>query len=87
MTAPRIVERFDIVGYVNRGQGAGIVDPLLDSFFLEAGEERLSNRVVPTVSSATHAGLEPVLATEATPIVAAVLASSLHSEPWPPSVI
>jgi len=31
-------------------------------FLLEAGEEGLSNCVVPAVSSSTHAGLEPVFA-------------------------
>jgi hypothetical protein len=74
VTASGIVKRFDVVGNINGRHGAGIVDPLLDSFLLEAGEERLGNRVVPTVGAATHAGFKPVFPAEAAPVVAAVLA-------------
>ncbi len=42
MTAPEIVKRFNVAGNVNDRHGSGIVDPLLDSFLLEAGEERRS---------------------------------------------
>ena len=34
--APRIVKRFDVVGNINGRHGAGIVDPVLDPFLLEA---------------------------------------------------
>jgi hypothetical protein len=73
VTAPRIVERFDVIGNVSGRHGSGIVDPFLDSFLLETGEERLSNRVDPTVSSATHAGLESIFPAEAAPIFTPIL--------------
>jgi hypothetical protein len=75
VTAPRIVKRFNVVGNINGRHSAGIVDSLLNSFLLEAREERLGNCVVPTVGSTAHAGFKPVFPTEAAPIVAAVLAS------------
>ena len=75
VTASGIVKRFDVVGNIDGRHGAGIVDPLLNSFLLEAGEERLGNRVVPTVGPTAHAGFKLVFPAEAAPIVAAVLAS------------
>ncbi len=78
MAAPWIVKRFDVFGNVNGRHLASSVDPLLDSFFLEAGKEGLRNGIVPTVAPSTHAGLEAVLLAEATPVVTAVLTSLIR---------
>jgi TIR domain len=88
VTTPRIVERFNVIGNVNGCHVSGMVDPFLDSFLLEAGKERLCYRVIPTVTTSAHAGLESTFPTEATPIVTAVLAPLIRVDDralWPAS--
>jgi transposase InsO family protein len=46
VTSPRIVERFDVIGNVNRRHLASVVYTLFNSLFLEACKERLGNCIV-----------------------------------------
>jgi hypothetical protein len=57
MTLPAypIVERLNVVGNVYIGELSVLVDPLLDSFLLQAAEEGFSDRIIPTVPSSAHA--------------------------------
>jgi hypothetical protein len=68
-----IVEHFHIIEDVCSRERACSVDLLSDSLLLEAAEERFSNGIIPTVASATHAGIELVRFAEAGPVVASVL--------------
>src|SRR5690606_2088446 len=70
-----IVKDFNVVKDIGTGQITGFVDTLADSFLLQATEERLSNSVVPAVSTATHARLQVVGLAEALPVIAAILAA------------
>ena len=56
MAAHRIVERFDMVGDVRQRKRSGLVDLLLDPFFLQAAKKGFGHGVVPAVSLAA---LEP----------------------------
>lgn len=73
VTAYLIVERLDVLGHLCCCQISVLVDSLFDVFLLQAAEERLGNGIIPTVTSSTHTGLELVGATEAPPIVTAIL--------------
>ena len=89
VTTLRIIERFDVIGNVHCCHVSGMVDPFLDSFLLEAGKERLGYRVIPTVTTSAHAGLESIFPTEATPIVTAELAPLIRVNDralWPTSL-
>ena len=66
-----IVEHLDVFEDVCLGEIACSVDLLPDSLLFQAAEERLRNRVVPTVPSAAHAGVELVCFAETDPVVAA----------------
>jgi len=87
MPTPGDCKRIDVISHIDRRHLAGIGDTLFDSLLVEAAKEGFGNCVVPTVASSAHAGLGSVFTAEATPIITTVLASLLHSEPWPPSVI
>ena len=73
VTSGPIVERVDVVRDVRDRELSVLVDLLLDSLFFQAAEEGLSDRIVPTVALAAHAGLEMIRPTEATPRIAAEL--------------
>ena len=67
------VEHFDVVIDVGTRQITVFLNALFDALLFEAAEEGLCHRIVPAVALAAHARLEVVLATEALPVVAAVL--------------
>lgn len=68
-----IVEHLDVIEDIGTSQITCFVHPFLDAFFLQATKEGLRNGIVPAIAPATHAGIEVVLATEALPVVAAIL--------------
>ncbi len=70
VTSGSIVEHLDVFEDVCLGEIACSVDLLPDSLLFQAAEERLRNRVVPTVPSAAHAGVELVCFAETDPVVA-----------------
>lgn len=51
-----IVEVIDVIRDIFRRLLARVVDAFLDALFLQAREEGLGDRVVPAVTSSTHAG-------------------------------
>ena len=58
VTKRTIIENFDIVKDIGAGHFARFVHSLSDSFLFQDAEEGLGDRVVPTVSTTAHAGLE-----------------------------
>src|ERR1700749_1682909 len=70
-----IVEVFDVFSHVEQCTFPIRVDAFLDAFFLQAAEERFCDRIVPAVSSPTHARLQAVGFAEAPPCVASILRS------------
>ena len=79
VSACSTVEHFDIVEDIRFGQITCIVDSLFDPVFLQAVEERLGDRDIPTVPAPTHARLQMMFAAEAHPLIAAVLRSISRS--------
>jgi len=75
VTPGSIVEHFDVLEDICLREIASSVDLSSDSLLFQAAEERFSDRVVPTVPSPTHAGIELVRFAEADPGIAAVLRS------------
>lgn len=73
MPSAAVVERFDIIEDVGLGQISGFVEAFLYVFFLQAREERFDHRIIPTVATPAHTGLEVVGDAEASPVVAAEL--------------
>src|SRR5450631_2089833 len=78
VTTRLIVEQVDVVRNINCGQFSVFVDPLFDVLFFETTEERFGNRVVPAVSTSTHAWLKMVCTTEASPVIASVLGALIR---------
>ena len=74
----RIVEAFDVLGYVQGSRLAVRVDALLDALLLQASEERLGNCVIPAVRPPAHAWLKMVGLAEASPRVASILRSLIR---------
>jgi len=70
-----IVEGIDVVGHVGDRQFSVLVDLLLDSFLLQAAEERLGDRIVPAIALPAHARLEMIRTAESAPRVTAELGS------------
>lgn len=68
-----ILEHLDGVEDVSSRERACAVDFSSGSLFFKAAEERFSDRIVPTVTAAAHAGIELVLFAEAEPVIASVL--------------
>jgi hypothetical protein len=54
MASAGIIERLNVVENILVRLVSRVVDPFLNSFFLQAGEEGLSHRIVPTVSAAVR---------------------------------
>ena len=73
-----IIEHLDVIEDLGAGNVARCIDPFFDPFFLQAAEEGFRHRVIPTVPTPAHAGLEMVLAAEAQPGVAAILRSLIR---------
>jgi len=73
MTAGSVIEHFDVIEDVGFRQIACFVNAFLDSLLFQATKERFGHRVIPTVTASAHARFEMMLATEAHPIVAAIL--------------
>src|SRR5262245_46420553 len=73
VTTRSIVEGIDVVGQVGDRQLSVLINLLLDSFLLQAAEERLSDGIVPAVTVPAHTRLEAIRAAESSPRVAAVL--------------
>lgn len=80
MPARAIVERRDVVGDFSCGRVAALLDFFIDSFFLEAAEERLRYGVVPAIAATTHAGFQATYFAEAPPRVAAVLRALIRMD-------
>src|ERR1700745_2280722 len=53
VTARVIVERVDVISCVGQSELSGLLDVLLDSFLLQAAEERLRDGVVPRSRAAS----------------------------------
>jgi len=49
-----IVERFYVFRDLGVGDGAILVDPLLDVLLLQTAEERFGDRVIPAISFSAH---------------------------------
>jgi hypothetical protein len=78
VTPLAIVERIDVFRNVGGREVSILVNLFLDTFFLQAAEEGLRYRVVPTVAFAAHARLEMIRATRSPPGVTAVLRSLIR---------
>ena len=78
VTACRIVKFVDVTRYVLNSSFSVGVDSLLDPLLFQATEEGLNHCIVPTVSSPTHAWLEPVGLAEAPPSIAPILGSLIR---------
>ena len=68
MASDSIVEHLDVFEDVGLGEITCSIDLLSDFLLLQAAEERFSDCVIPTVSSAAHAGIECVSFAEADPV-------------------
>src|ERR1700676_1538527 len=73
MAARWIVERVNVVRYLDPCKLAGSVDLLLDAFHFQTAEELFRDRVVPAVSATAHARFKMICFAESPPIVAAIL--------------
>src|SRR5215469_243389 len=80
MASRPIVERVDVIGHVCDRQFTVLVDPLLDPLLLQTRKEGFSHRIVPTISPSAHARLEAIRSTEASPVIATVLASLVRMD-------
>gem|GEM_PF-2901560 len=78
VSTDRIVEAFDVLGYVQGRRSAVRVDVLLDALLLQASEEGLGDCVVPAVRPPAHAGLKMVGLAEAPPCIAPILRSLIR---------
>ena len=78
MTSHAIIENFDIVEHIRFGQVTGFVNPFPNPLLLQAAEERFRYRVIPTVASPTHAGIQVVGKTETMPVVTAILGALIR---------
>lgn len=56
MPADSIVKTLNVIKHIKLDVLSGCLDVTFDSLLLQAAEERFSDRIVPTVSSATHTG-------------------------------
>jgi len=70
-----IVETLDVIEDFRLGLSPCAVNPSFDPFALEVAEERLGNRVVPTVASAAHTRAQSVVFTPTVELVAIKLAT------------
>ena len=64
-----IVETLDVIKHLRLGILSRRVDVALDSLLFQAAEERFSNCVVSTVSSAAHAGYQLVVLVPAVEVI------------------
>src|SRR5450631_990671 len=75
MAAHRVVETFNVVEDIcARFLARSIARPGIDALLLEACEEAFHSGVVPTVSLATHAALDPVMAEQSLEVFRRILA-------------
>lgn len=75
-----VVERHDIVSYVQFAIGVVGVSALPNALHLQIQEEASGNGIVPTISLPTHAAGEPVLGQQGLVLCAAILASSTEMD-------
>ena len=78
MTAPAVVKHLDIINDIlSGGRSAEILHPenLLN---LEAAEEALCHRIVPAITSSTHAGQYSMLFKQFLEIMTAILTASVR---------
>ena len=68
-----IVEDLDVIEDVFLRDITGFVDAPFNAFLFQAAKERLSDGVIPTISTATHTRFKIVLFAESKPIITAVL--------------
>ena len=82
-----IVETLDVIEDVRLGFSPSLVNPLLDLFALQITEERFSHRVIPAVTSTTHAWTQSVVFAPTVEFIAAKLAALIrmddHRVFWP----
>ena len=76
LVAPNpIVETLDVIEDFRLGLCPRWVNPLFDPLALQAAEERLRHRVIPTITPATHAGAQPIVFTPAIELITTELTS------------
>lgn len=68
-----IVEDLDVIKDVFLRNIAGFVDTFFNAFLFQAAKKRLSDGIIPTISTATHARFKIVMFAESKPIITAVL--------------
>ena len=73
VSTDRIVEAFDVLGYVQGSRLAVRVNALLDPLLLQASEKGFSDGIVPAVRPPAHTGLKMVGLAEAPPCIAPAL--------------
>lgn len=73
VSAGSIVKHFEIVKDIGTRKISGYVNPSLAAFLFRTVEERLGNRIVPTVPTPTHARFQSVGTAESDPVIAAVM--------------
>jgi len=64
-----IIERLDVLGNLLRREFSALEYPFLDTLLFQTPEERLGDCIVPAIAPTTHAGLEPICAAEAAPML------------------
>lgn len=75
MASFSIVEDLDVIEDIFLRNIKDFIETFSNTFFFQTGKKRLSNGVVPTISTATHVGLKIVLFAKTNPV------SLLYCEP------
>src|SRR5687767_13040360 len=75
VAACSIVEGIGVISHVGDRQIPVLIDLFLDSFLLQAAEERLGYGVIPAVAFPAHTRFKAIRAAESPPCVAAELSS------------
>ena len=80
MTPNSIVETLDVIEDFRLGLSPCAVYPPFDAFTFQVAEERLSHRVIPTITPTTHAWTQSVVFAPTVELIAAELTALIRMD-------
>ena len=60
MASRSVIEDLDVIEDIGTGELTGFVDAFADSFLFQATEEGFGYRIIPAITTPTHAGFQIV---------------------------